>query len=73
MEEIDEAEIKREKKMARMEQGKTQSFDDLVALGVKRGYKNPTFWAKKVYKGRKRWTTDQKHSYFIHQPQRMMI
>ena len=42
------------KKAARIEQGKAQSFEDLVKLGRSRGYKNPAFWAAKVMRGRKR-------------------
>ena len=42
------------KKASRIEQGKAQSFEELVALGRKRGYKNPAFWAAKVMRGRKR-------------------
>lgn len=42
------------KKASRAEQGRAQSFEELVALGRKRGYKNPAFWAAKVMRGRKR-------------------
>ncbi|MBO5969288.1 MAG: hypothetical protein J6S14_12410, partial [Clostridia bacterium] len=41
-------------KVARIEQGRAQSFEDLVKLGKQRGYKNPAFWAAKVMRGRKR-------------------
>lgn len=41
------------KKIARMEQGRANSFEELVALGRKRGYKNPVFWAGQVLRGRK--------------------
>ena len=41
------------KKAARVEQGRAQSFEDLVALGRARGYRNPAFWAAKVLRGRK--------------------
>lgn len=47
------ARIAAAKKIARREQGKAQSFEDLVALGKKRGYKNPAFWAAKVLRGRR--------------------
>lgn len=46
--------IEKEKKAARIEQGKAQSFEELVRLGRSRGYKNPTYWAAKVMRGRKR-------------------
>ena len=42
------------KKASRIEQGRAQSFEELVKLGKKRGYKNPAFWAAQVMKGRKR-------------------
>lgn len=42
------------KKQARVEQGRAQSFEELVKLAKSRGYKNPAFWAAKVMKGRKR-------------------
>ncbi len=48
------ARLEREKKAARVEQGRAQSFEDLVRLGRQRGYKNPAFWAAKVMRGRKR-------------------
>lgn len=34
------------------EQGKANSFDALVELGRQRGYKNPHFWAQKVWASR---------------------
>lgn len=46
--------IEKEKKIARIEQGKAQSFEELVRLGRSRGYKNPAYWAAKVMRGRKR-------------------
>ena len=42
------------KKASRIEQGRAQSFEELVRLGRQRGYKNPAFWAAKVMRGRKR-------------------
>lgn len=42
------------KKKSRIEQGRAQSFEELVKLGRSRGYKNPAFWAAKVMRGRKR-------------------
>lgn len=45
------AEVKRK---ARAEQGRAQSFEDLVKLGRQRGYKNPAFWAAQIMRGRKR-------------------
>lgn len=42
------------KKADRMEQGRAQSFEDLIKLGRSRGYKNPAFWAAQVMRGRKR-------------------
>ena len=48
------AKIEAEKKKARQEQGRADSFEALVQLGKQRGYKNPAFWAAQVMRGRKR-------------------
>lgn len=45
--------VAQEKRKARQEQGRAQSFEELVALGRKRGYKNPAFWAANVMRGRR--------------------
>ena len=37
----------------RRAQGRARTLDDLIRLGRERGYKNPEFWARKVYAGRK--------------------
>lgn len=42
------------KKKSRQEQGRAASFEELVALGKSRGYKNPAFWAAQILRGRKR-------------------
>ena len=41
-----------ERKTKKMEQSKAKDYDDLVALGYKRGYKNPQFWAKSILQAR---------------------
>jgi superfamily II DNA or RNA helicase len=48
------ARVTQVKKQARVEQGRAQSFEELVKLGKSRGYKNPAFWAARVMKGRKK-------------------
>lgn len=48
------AKVEKAKKLARAEQGRAQSFEELVKLGRSRGYKNPAFWAAQVIRGRKR-------------------
>ena len=48
------ARIEAEKKRARMEQGRAQTFEELVAIGKAKGYKNPAYWAAQVMRGRKR-------------------
>lgn len=48
------ARIEQEKKNARQEQGRADSFEELVKLGKQRGYKNPAFWAAQVMRGRNR-------------------
>ena len=50
----DMARVEAEKKKARMEQGRADSFEDLVKIAKQRGYKNPAFWAAQVMRGRKR-------------------
>lgn len=47
-------EVKRGASPARKEQGKAQTLDDLIQLGIARGYKNPTAWAQHVWAGRQR-------------------
>lgn len=42
------------KQAARIEQGRAASFEELVALGKARGYKNPAYWAAQVLRGRRR-------------------
>lgn len=48
------ARVERERKKARAEQGRAESFEDLIKIGKQRGYKNPAFWAAQVMRGRKR-------------------
>ncbi len=48
------ARVEAEKKKARMEQGRAQTFEELVALAKKRGYKNPAYYAAQVMRGRRR-------------------
>jgi hypothetical protein len=42
------------KKAARREQGKAQTFEELLAIGRAKGYKNPAYWAAQVMRGRGR-------------------
>ena len=42
------------KRKSRIEQGRANTFEELVRLGKQRGYKNPAFWAAQVMRGRKR-------------------
>lgn len=49
MVEVDKDAIKRQE---RKEQGSAQTLDALIALGVKRGYKNPAKWAGYIYTAR---------------------
>ena len=48
------AEAERRRKEARKEQGRAQSFPELVALAKSRGYRNPAAWASMVLRGRTR-------------------
>lgn len=47
-------EVERRRKQARMEQGKAKTFEELLAIGKAKGYKNPAYWAAQVMRGRKR-------------------
>ena len=42
------------KKAARREQGRAKTFEELLAIGRAKGYKNPGFWASQVMRGRRR-------------------
>lgn len=48
------AQVKATKKAARMEQGRADSFEELVKIGRQRGYSYPAAWAAKVWRGRKK-------------------
>lgn len=48
------ARVEAEKKKARQEQGRARTFEELVAIGKAKGYKNPAFWASQVMRGRRR-------------------
>lgn len=50
--EIDKDAMKTIKKGARMEQGRAETLDDLIALGRRKGYKSPSAWAARVLAGR---------------------
>jgi superfamily II DNA or RNA helicase len=52
VEEAKKAEEKR--KELRMEQGRAQTFEQLVKLAKDRGYKNPVFYARMVMQGRRK-------------------
>lgn len=45
--------LEKEEKIA--ERKKAQTFEELVALGKERGYKNPSYWAMRVIQGRRHW------------------
>lgn len=51
--ELERIEIER-KRNERKEQGMANTLQDLIELGKKRGYKNPTFWAKKILQNRRK-------------------
>ena len=52
--ELKEIEKQQQMKFKKKEQGQAKSYDELVALGVLRGMKNPHGWALNVIQGRKR-------------------
>ena len=53
----EQAELERiedlKRKEQRIEQGRAQTLDELIELGRKRGYKNPSHWARRVYNNRR--------------------
>jgi superfamily II DNA or RNA helicase len=52
---VEEAErAEAERKKARQAQGRAQTFEELLAIGRAKGYKNPVYWAQQVLRGRKR-------------------
>lgn len=53
LKEIERQEQEKTRKKERQAQGRAQTLDDLIAIGKAKGYKNPKFWAQKVYNGRK--------------------
>lgn len=48
------ARVEEEKRRARAEQGRAQTFEELVAIGKARKFKNPAYWAAQVMRGRRR-------------------
>ena len=48
------AQVAQLKKQARVEQGRAETFEELIKLGRSRGYKNPAFWAAQVMRGRRK-------------------
>lgn len=52
--EIARVEAEQVRKDARKEQGMAQSLEALIEIGRQRGYKNPAFWARKVFENRRR-------------------
>ena len=48
------AEAERKRKAARREQGQAKTFEELLAIGKAKGYRNPAYWAQQVMRGRKR-------------------
>jgi superfamily II DNA or RNA helicase len=53
LEEIDPNEVRRLRSEARREQSRAQSREELIELGRKRGYKNPSGWAHFIMKSRR--------------------
>jgi len=52
LEQVDGQLVEMAARERKREQGGAQSLDDLIALGQRRGYKNPAAWAKYVMYGR---------------------
>jgi len=52
--ELEVIDLEEHRRAQRREQGRAGSFDELVQLGIRRGYKNPRAWANHVHKARMR-------------------
>ena len=50
--ELSEIDLVAHRKLQRFEQGSSRTLQDLMALGKKRGYRNPYWWAQNVIKHR---------------------
>lgn len=50
--ELSEIDQVAKRKELNKEVGMAKSLDDLIAIGYQRGYKNPGFWAKKIFQAR---------------------
>jgi DNA repair protein RadD len=49
---LSKEEMEAARKQQRREIGMAKTLDELIAIGKQRGYKNPRFWAEKVFGGR---------------------
>ena len=47
-------EVRERMRQAHLEQARCRTFEDLVALGVRRGFGNPRAWARHVWRARRR-------------------
>ena len=47
------SDVRERMRRAHLEQGSCRTFEDLVALGVRRGYGNPQGWARHVWRSRR--------------------
>lgn len=54
--ELKEVDVETIRKQKKVEQGRARNYEELVALGKKRGYPKPYAWAKFVLKARKKET-----------------
>jgi YesN/AraC family two-component response regulator len=48
----EEAQLELVRKVERQQQGRAQTYDELVKIGYERGYKNPQYWARMVVASR---------------------
>lgn len=47
------AEAEQKRREARRAQGQARTFEELLAIGKAKGYKNPAYWARRVMQGRR--------------------
>jgi len=60
--ELKKAEVEALRRQKKKELIAAKTYDELVALGEQRGYKNAKFWAKKIMEGRSAWKTKPRFS-----------
>ena len=53
IEEVEGELVEFQKRAEKIERGRAETLEDLIAFGKRKGYKHPEAWARYVYNGRK--------------------